>query len=467
MPAMFGQKAVPAALSLWLLALLALVRGALYLTVMPPWQGPDEPAHFEAHRLLEEYRRPTSLADRSPLLDRELIHSLYTYRTWSYLNRQPPTPLPERFENTPQFGVGRTTGRFSLAYVFYAIAVSPWIDQPIVVQLYAMRAISVLMGMVVVLLTFEVARQAFPARPLVAWGAALFVLFLPQHGLTAASLYDGNLAELLTTSALYLTLKAMRQGFTAWRVTLLLLCCGAAFITKATAYAILPVPLIVLTTALRRGISDRRVRPWQLALAASICATGLLAAVLLSQQLLAYLKGWAVTLFDQEWRQRVMLVIWGGRLEKALAGFALACKTLFMSFWMDFSWLSLTLPSEFYLSLLVLTVLGIAGWCTLVRGTAPAEKPVVTIVSLTAALPVLFLLGLFVSSTTGNILRQGRFLFVAISPMAIIATGGWLALFPPRFERVALMLFTAGLVALDAFSLFNTAIPFFYLTPFN
>ncbi|MEW6366232.1 MAG: hypothetical protein AB1714_16515 [Acidobacteriota bacterium] len=452
---------------LWLLAALALVRGALYLAIIPPWQGPDEPAHFEAQRLLAEYRRPTSLADSSPLLDRELIHSLFTYRTWSFLYRQPPAPLPGRFENLPQFGVGRTTGRFSLAYVLYAVAVAPWIDKPIVIQLYAMRAISVVIGMAVVLLTFAIARQAFPARPLVAWGAALFVLFLPQRGVTTASLYDGNLAELLTTSALYLTLKGMRQGFTAWRVTLLLLCCGAACITKATAFAVLPVPLIVLAGALRKKILDRRVRPWRLALGVSICALGVLLTVLLSQQLLAYLKGWAVTLFNQEWRQRVMLVISGERLEKALAGFSVACKTLFMSFWMYFSWLSLTLPSALYLILFVLTLLLIAGWFVCVRNTAAADRATARIVSLTAALPILFLLGLFVSSTTGNVLRQGRFLFVAISALAIVAAGGWLTLFPQRFERAALLFFTAGLVALDAFSLFNTAIPFFYLTPFN
>jgi len=51
-----------------LLMLLAFVRAAIYAAVIPPWQAPDEPQHFEYVRLVYDLGRPVSWSDRSPEL---------------------------------------------------------------------------------------------------------------------------------------------------------------------------------------------------------------------------------------------------------------------------------------------------------------------------------------------------------------------------------------------------------------
>jgi hypothetical protein len=63
-----------------LVGLLALVRGLLYVALIPPWQGPDEAGHFESVRLFAELGRIPGRADVSPTLEREIVDSMARYR---------------------------------------------------------------------------------------------------------------------------------------------------------------------------------------------------------------------------------------------------------------------------------------------------------------------------------------------------------------------------------------------------
>ncbi len=198
------------------LSALALIHGLLYAALTPPWQAPDEIAYFEYSHLLAHYWRPLTYADASPDLERQIIASLYTYHAWDYVHQAAPAQVPARLEQAPFFGRSRTLTRFSLAYVPYALAVWPWLDQPVVTQLYVMRLVSVLIGALVVVLAFQTARLVEPELPALALGASLFVLLLPQHAYILATVSDGNPAELLTSGALYLLVAMLRAGLT-WR----------------------------------------------------------------------------------------------------------------------------------------------------------------------------------------------------------------------------------------------------------
>src|SRR5687767_10010259 len=71
---------------------------------LPPWQGPDEPRHFEFAALLVEKRaelvserRFISLDDVSPRLQTDVIESMGRNHYWVYTNRPPPPTLPTTF----------------------------------------------------------------------------------------------------------------------------------------------------------------------------------------------------------------------------------------------------------------------------------------------------------------------------------------------------------------------------------
>ena len=79
----------------------ALLHGVLYALLMPPWQAPDEVAHFEYAHLLATLGRPISPADDSISLEQAIIQSLYQYHAWPYRGNQPPVQVPSRLDQTP------------------------------------------------------------------------------------------------------------------------------------------------------------------------------------------------------------------------------------------------------------------------------------------------------------------------------------------------------------------------------
>jgi hypothetical protein len=96
-----AERTVLAALSGF--ALLARITVAL---VLPPWQGPDEPKHFEyagllvekRHELWSERRLIRHPGDISPELQAAIIDSMARHDFWTYTNQRPPDRLPASFQ---------------------------------------------------------------------------------------------------------------------------------------------------------------------------------------------------------------------------------------------------------------------------------------------------------------------------------------------------------------------------------
>jgi hypothetical protein len=56
---------------------------------------------------------------------------------------------------------------------------------------------------------------------------------------------------------------------------------------------------------------------------------------------------------------------------------------------------------------------------------------------------------------------QGRYLFTALVPIAVLKIGGWSALFPERARAPGVAAIAAGLVALNAYALVRVLVPGF------
>src|SRR2546430_17581338 len=96
-----GERDTLAALRRMLIAILThrlllgllgyyLVFGLFASLLIPPWQAPDEPVHFE-------YVRNTQLGvvAESPAVQRPIIASFYTFRFWQYIGKTPPKDVPK------------------------------------------------------------------------------------------------------------------------------------------------------------------------------------------------------------------------------------------------------------------------------------------------------------------------------------------------------------------------------------
>jgi len=86
---------------------------------------------------------------------------------------------------------------------------------------HLLRLYSLVLGAVTIVLTYTLAREILPERPLIALGAAAFVAFLPQFIFITAAISNDNLATLLTVATLWQLIRIMRRGLTQTRTAIL------------------------------------------------------------------------------------------------------------------------------------------------------------------------------------------------------------------------------------------------------
>lgn len=447
----------------FLLFAFALLHGSLYALLMPPWQAPDEVAHFVYARLIVDLGRLPVAAEAPPELQTDILASLARHRAWTHRGEAAPEPLPAALNQTT-FSYDLILPRFSLGYFPYALAVWPVRAAAIETQLMAMRLASVLMGALVVLVTFAVARLALPRRPAVAAASALVVLLLPQHTFINASVNDGNTAALAATLTLYFLVRLAHERV-SWPLV-----AGAggwaafAILCKATAYFL--IPLLVLTGAIliwRRWPAGGSRAAWRrlAAAAAALLALGALAVLAamylprleyLRRMLNLGLRLWGD--FDARWAALMA----DGRLLAVLADTV-------RTFWGTFGWVVVWLPEGWYTLCFALTGLAVVGlaiqfW----RARRPGRRPGLAPVILgAAALCAAGVLGAwFLASPDGLSYYQGRYLFGAIAPLATLLAVGWAALLPARAQSLVPVLVTVVLAVLDVTALFGGALPYFY-----
>ena len=429
-----------------LLVLLAYcIVAGLYAVYTPPWQAPDEPAHYNYVRQLAAGRFPVMEPDDYDEAYRAEIVSSgfaanYSVEPLTYEDWQPPlyyllqTPVFLLFDGS----------------------------------LLALRLFSVAIGAIVVLLAYGAAGLVWPGRWWLALTAALFVAFLPQHVAMLSAVNNDSLAELLIAAILLLLLAARPRSGAGdspaknekrlWPVVGLLL--GLGFLTKATVYLMAPVAALALLSHYWGA--------WRTLATAGVRLFGpafLLGAPWWLRNLLVYggLDVLGTAAHDAAVSGQLRTADWLAQVgaAEALRSFV---QTSFRSFWGQFGWMGVVMDSRIYQALLLLSLLALIGllWATWrkAKRNGEASYPAAVLGSL-LALSVLLYLGYNVSFVQ----HQGRYLFPALIPIAIAITVGLAAWVRPVLaQRPGLApLLPAGLgialIALDLIALFSFIVP--------
>ena len=154
---------------------LFIVIGALYAAKTPPWQAPDEPAHYN-------YAEQIATDGCCPII---------TGADWdaNYLESLKATGFPD---DAALSDIEYEDHQPPLYYLI-AAQVYRFTDG----KLFWMRMFSVLLGAGVVASAYSVVIRLFPSQPVLALGAAMFVGFIPQHIAILASVNNDSLAEML------------------------------------------------------------------------------------------------------------------------------------------------------------------------------------------------------------------------------------------------------------------------------
>lgn len=117
---------------------------------------------------------------------------------------------------------------------------------------YSIRLMGIVFGAVTLWLVYRIARVIAPQRPIAGLVALLLTAFNPMFIYISASVNNTSLAMLLNAGVIYLAVLTLRDGFTLKKSALLGVLVGLALLTKLTAWALVPIVIIVGAWVARR-----------------------------------------------------------------------------------------------------------------------------------------------------------------------------------------------------------------------
>lgn len=398
-----------------------------YAVLTPAWQNPDEPAHYN-------YARAIADDGRLPVLQA----GDYDQATLEHLKAS-------KFAGAPDVSAIRYESyQPPLYYALGAalLALTPGDAN----DLLAARLLSVALGALVIVVVFAIGREAAPATPEVALGAAALVAFIPQHIAVTAAASNDVLGELLLALMTLLAIRRLR-GLSVRRFALLgALLLGLALLSKVTAYA--GVALLAAGELGHWLFVDAKRTRFPVGVAAGVVGGALL------------LSGWwfvrnALVYGNLDvlgTARHAAVVVGQPRTELGLAATRHFVVTTFKSFWAMFGWMGVPVDERIYGLLAVLSGLALVGlllalrrWLAHSARHADAQAWVLTILGLQLALVG----GLMLAYNLTFIQPQGRYLFPASAPIAIFYVLGLHELLGrPRLLATLLVAGGAALTAL-------------------
>ncbi len=439
------HRAAHCLFALTLLVYLAL--SATFAVMTPDWQAPDEPAHYN-------YIRQISQDGCCPLI--EMGDWQNDYQAELTASRFAPDRLDQL--DTIQYEDHQPPLYYLLGAPIFTLTDG---------SLTALRLLSALLGALVVTLSYFIARAVLPDRPLAAVAVAALVAFLPQHLHILTSVNNDALAEVIIALALLLAIYYLQgRSVTPWHLGLVF---GVAIATKTTAYFLGGVLLLVIV--MRWWGSARSL--------VSLLRDGL--GFLLPASVFAALWwGRNISVYGFPdflgLRAHDAVVVGQPRTAEWIAELGLdvylqrAAQTTFNSFWGQFGWMALPMESRIYTVLLILLLVAISGALlsrVLRTGTAsPRVNPpaVQRRIRLMMASVMLLAALAFVYYNTQFVQFQGRYLFPALVPFALLIVFGvdvWRERLLGRFEQSAWItpLIFLLLAGLDLYLLLRYIVP--------
>ncbi len=479
-----------------------LLVGGLYATQTPPWQAPDEPAHVNYILQLEtdgccpviemgdwdsDYLAQLTSSRFAPELTGQLA-------TVQYEDHQPP-----------------------LYYLTASLLLNPGTNGD---GLTAMRLLSVIMGAGIVICAYVIGKILFPQRAGTALGTAAMVAFIPQNVAMLSSVNNDALAQLLVAVTLLVCAMYLSAGHKIvrwrWYVALGVLV-GLAFLTKVTVYFLifivlfaivvrpivlaaqgvvgqtagkavgtynalskLQIPGVAKTSApgmpQKRTISRIALRvfgkPLRRSARSILTGWGVVLAIAMSMGALWWVRNSIVYGFPDVLGLTAHDVVVVGQLRTAeritqvggvwpyLNG---AVQTTFNSFWGQFGWMALPLPAWAYPRIGLLLVIAFAGiaFDVYFTGWVAKQKPTARQLAVGGLLVLtgFFSVAAYVYYNLSFYQVQGRYLFTALIPFALLVAAGidawarWLGHRLPRYGEFATYL--TPLILAGSFGAFN------------
>jgi len=447
------SKRVPVLLFLSGIVVIYLVIAVFFAIKTPPWQVPDEPAHYH-------YIAQLAQTGLIPMLQIGDWDSAYLEKIKAA--KFAPSVITDQF-NLIRYEDHQPPLYYLLQAPIYLLTNG---------SLIAMRLFSAILGACVVIVAFAVILTLFPAQPYLALGTAIFVALLPQHVAMLAGLENDSLAELLIGLTLWACLLylgnypsspvadkdniATKSFHPGW-IGLLL---GLALFTKVTAYLLVGIVglALVLRTVRNRPSLSHFIREslW----------IGVPALFFGGIWWLHNIQMYGFPDFLGLGRHN-LVVVGQLRMSDYINQYGLSSvisnglQTTFHSFWGQFGWMGVLLPGWIYTVALIITILAVVGtgiWLFRFRSAlsgsinAPRRNGVLllAVLGLLAIAEIIYYNLSFVQF-------QGRYLYpglIAIAFFFVVGAVGWVSLLRMRGAHWLILVMLPVFVLFDLYSIY-------------
>jgi len=414
-----------------LLTIAYLIIGVLFALYTPLWQTPDEPAHYHYIAQIPTIGLPTIETGDWDSAYLDALKSTkfadinpQTFATIQYEDHQPPL-------------------YYLLATPVYAITNG---------NPHAIRIFSVLIGMIIVWCAYGIGRLMFPNSPQIALGVAGFVAFHPQHLHIITSINNDVLAWALVGIFLVLAITYLKTGNSRLPLFMGILV-GIAFMTKATAYFLLAIGLLAILLK-RKNLF--------LAIMQFISPAVILGLIWWIRNIAVYgfpdflgLRAHdAVVVGQLRTAERIAELGFGGYLSEFM-------QTTYNSFWGQFGWMAVPMPTWIYIGILALLIVAVVGFFIGKRDESP-QRGVWLLLTATTLLAVVA----YVYYNSEFVQYQGRYMFPLLIPLGIglvVGIDNWRKLFFGAIKNRLASYLTAVpfllLAVLDIYLIWRVIVP--------
>ncbi len=459
---MLDDRVTYSLLALIVVAFLAI--GTLYAVNTPPWQAPDEPAHYN-------YVAQVARSGCCPRI---------TPGDWNaaYLEELKASQFPESADlSSIEYEDHQPPLYYLAAALVYRLSGG---------SLTALRLLSLALGAGAVIAAYFVIARLFPRAKPLALAAAAFCAFTPQHIAIMASVNNDSLAELVMGILLVIAVTYLGNPILARtgeareplsessrpHAAALGGLVGAAFLTKLTLYG--PAMAAVAVAILWRWRSERHSRRWLVEQVIWAAGMALIfgapwwfrnVAVYGWPDLLGQIAHSAVVVGQLRTIDLIAAIGFGPYLSQLLS-------TTYHSFWGQFGWMGVPMPPRVYLLIGLFLAGDLAGLVVLLtafrdrlRLDAQQKAGVWVLAGVLAAV-----IAEYIYYNLTFVQFQGRYLFPALIPLGLLTVAGlwgWVLLIRQRLrgDRWAWVLAWIPLVALGWMPLLAIYALYRYIVP--
>jgi hypothetical protein len=237
---------------LWIVLIIGMIHGFLYLVLIPPWQHYDEPGHFEYAWMIANHNRIPQKGEYDNLIRSEILASM---KRNDFFKHQNIEYLLESVDQIDPVWIGISqVGDPSLYYVLTSLPLRILKNQSIENQLYATRFVSLVLYLLILVTAVFFAKEIFPPHHA---GRILFPLTLclvPSFVDHMTALNNDVAAVLINSLILLFGIRLIKHGLN-WRDGLLLMVFGSlVFFVKASIWLSIILVIMAFVFSLRKRI---------------------------------------------------------------------------------------------------------------------------------------------------------------------------------------------------------------------